>query len=93
MLWAAWPVADAALVLPAGTQCRAFSTPQWLRTACKQDPRSRGQTGIDSSGFPRRPGALLSLYLDHDQAVQVGPGPVGVHVADACRRAEHPAAA
>lgn len=85
--------ADAALVLPEDhvqdpvqgilDAPVAAHTPQ-------QGPCIRQQAGNAVTGLRSDPILLPPLRLDHDQVVQVGPGPIKVHVSDVRQRSEHP---
>ncbi len=88
--------ADTVCILPEGhvqDPVEGVLNPPVAAHGLQQDPRIGRQTGNVGAGFRGDLVPLSPLGLDHNQSLQVGPDPVGIHIAGVCRCPEHPAAA
>ena len=93
-LWAAWPVRMWLASSRKDTGPSADgSQPPMVAHGLHQGLCIRQQAGDVVAGFRDDLFVLSPLGLDHDQAVQVGPSPVGVHVPGVFRCPERAAAA
>ena len=85
MLWAAWPVANAAVILAKGhihdPVVGVFDGPV-LSHRLQHGPGSGGQAGNEDTDVGRDPVAAAAFALNPDQTGQVAPFTVGVNMGE-----------